>query len=263
MNNLSLLLSSNFEEFKKTIKKSNLSQEEYYSLLKDSVYFGDTNAVEFILKKIDINYMKDDSVLLSSVLNKNIEMSKYLLKKGADVTNSIFSNSDDIGLLKDFLQYSNKINKKNTFFLDYATLLNNNDKVKFLLKEKFSFDSSSIDNAIKHNNKEIFESLIQNSAENISPSSFLKLEIAKHKMLLDLLFHEDRIDAKKMLRHSILKEDKDMLKYFIEEKKVDVEKDLIDSIEKFDLKEFIQALLEKEKNKNSNSSSVQRKRLNR
>lgn len=248
---LNKLLTSDFEDFKKAFKKNNANKEQNYNLLKTAILIKNTDAIDLLLKKIDINFKKDgDSALFTSILNKDSQTTKYLIGKGAFISDLVFSHCDDLELAKDLLQIG-KIDKKNTFFMDFATLLNNKEKVDFLLKEKFSFDDTSIDNAIKNNNKEIFENLINSTTDGVSPTSFLKLDVAKHKMLIDLLFHEDKIDAKKMLKHSILKGDKEMINYLTGEKKVEVKKDFIDMLDDFDLKEFLLSLVSSNKEQDS------------
>lgn len=249
--NLSKLLVENFEEFVKIFKKNNLDKEQNYSLLKTAILLKNSKAIDLILKKVDINFKTNkDSVLFTSILNQDTETTKHLLKKGASITKIIFSSCDDLPLMKDLLQMGN-IDKADAFFMNMATLVNDKNKVDFLLKEKFNFDDSSIDNTIKNNNKEIFESLINSSADGISPASFLKLDVAKHKMLIDLLFHEDKVDVNKMLKHSILKGDREMINYLTGEKKVEIKKDFIDTLDNFDLKEFLISLISSKKDKDA------------
>lgn len=250
MTNLLNLFKQDFATFKKILsKEKDISKENYYSLLKNAVFENKKEMVDFLLKKVDINFDKKNSVLLDSILTNNKTMTAYLLKKGAEVGKEVFSASNSLETIKEFMFY-NKLDKKNPIYIRIATFFDNKEKVDFLLKEKFCFNEDSIDNSIINNNQEIFKSLIENSSENISPSSFLKLEIKKHKMLLDLLFYQDKIDGKKMIQHSVLKEDKDMLKYLIQEKKIEPPKSLLDNLDNFDLKEFLLSLISsKDENK--------------
>lgn len=218
------------------------------AFLKKAVAIGNIDIVKYLINKgADINSGGESSVLLSALLGKNDNITNFLLDNGAKITKSSFLHCDDLKMLSKML-FTSKANKNDESLIGLATIFNQKNKVNFLLKNGFKFSNKTLGDALEVSD-EIFKDLLAQTS-SVSPDVFIKLNVVKHKMILDLLFNEDKVDGKEMLKSALGSEDFPLIKYLIEEKKVDYDKytnkSFIDVMDNGDLQEYLSNLFNKE-----------------